>query len=134
MGKSKVRWLLTDIVVVSVQEQLKRIDAMQGDIDALGKRLGAMLKQNQQMLAVQAIPGIGSLAATALVATVGDAETFRSGRQFAAWLGLTPRQGSTGGKTKQLGISKHGDSYLRNLLINGARAIVGRSVPSSWMA
>jgi transposase len=125
---------LPDIVVVSVQEQLKRIDAMQDDIDALGKRLGAMLKQNQQMLAVQAIPGVGSLTATALVATVGDAGTFRSGRQFAAWLGLTPRQVGTGGRTQQLGISKHGDSYLRTLLINGASAIVGRSAPSSWMA
>jgi transposase len=125
---------LPDIVVVSVQEQLKRIDAMQDDIDALGKRLGAMLKQNQQMLAVQAIPGVGALTATALVASVGDASTFRSGRQFAAWLGLTPRQVGTGGRTQQLGISKHGDSYLRNLLINGARAIVGRSAPSGWMA
>lgn len=64
---------------------------MQDHIDELSKRLGAMLKQNQQMLAVQAIPGIGALTTTALVATVGDVSTFRSGRQFAAWLGLTPR-------------------------------------------
>jgi transposase len=125
---------LPGIVVVSVQEQLKRIDAMQDDIDELTKRLGAMLKQNQQMLAVQAIPGVGTLTATALVATVGDVSTFKSGRQFAAWLGLTPRQVGTGGRTQQLGISKQGDSYLRTLLINGARAIVGRSSPSSWMA
>ncbi len=124
---------LPGIVMMSVQEQLKRINAMQDDIDELTKRLGAMLKQNQQMLAVQAIPGIGALTATALVATVGDVSTFRSGRQFAAWLGLTPRQVGTGGKTQQLGISKQGDSYLRNLLINGARAIVGRSSPTSWM-
>lgn len=124
---------LPGIVVMSVQEQLKRINAMQDDMDELTKRLGAMLKQNQQMLAVQAIPGIGALTATALVATVGDVSTFRSGRQFAAWLGLTPRQVGTGGRVQQLGISKQGDSYLRNLLINGARAIVGRSSPSSWM-
>lgn len=102
---------LPDIVVVSVQEQLKRIDAMQDDIDELSRRLGAMLKQNQQMLAVQAIPGVGALTATALVATIGDASTFRSGRQFAAWLGLTPRQVGMGGRTQQLGISKRGDSY-----------------------
>jgi transposase len=124
---------LSDLMVLSVQEQLKRIDAMQDDIDLLDKRLKTMLKQNQQMLAVQEIPGVGMLTATALVATVGDVSTFKSGRQFAAWLGLTPRQVGTGGKTQQLGISKRGDSYLRTLLISGARAIVGRSSPSSWM-
>lgn len=124
---------LSDLMVQSVQEQLKRIDAMQDDIDLLDKRLKAMLRQNQQMLAVQEIPGVGMLTATALVATVGDVSTFKSGRQFAAWLGLTPRQVGTGGKTQQLGISKRGDSYLRTLLISGARAIVGRSSPSSWM-
>jgi transposase len=124
---------LAGLVVVSIQEQLKRIDAMQDDIDQLSKRLSGMLKQNQQMLAVQAIPGVGILTATALVATVGDVSTFKSGRQFASWLGLTPRQVGTGGKTQQLGISKRGDSYLRTLLIAGARAIVGRAKPSSWI-
>jgi len=124
---------LPDIVVISVQEQLKRIDAMQDDIDQLSKRLSGMLKQNQQMLAVQAIPGIGILTATALVATVGDVSTFKSGRQFASWLGLTPKQVGTGGKTQQMGISKRGDTYLRTLLISGARAIVGRSTPTGWI-
>lgn len=99
---------LPDIVVVSVQEQLKRIDAMQDDIDQLGRRLASMLKQNQQMIAVQGIPGVGTLTATALIATVGDVSTFKSGRQFASWLGLTPRQVGTGGKTQQLGISTRG--------------------------
>jgi len=124
---------LPDIVVVSVQEQLKRIDAMQDDIDQLSRRLSSILKQNQQMMAVQGIPGVGILTATALVATVGDVSTFKSGRQFASWLGLTPRQVGTGGKTQQLGISKRGDSYLRTLLIAGARAIVGRSEHSRWI-
>ena len=68
------------------------------------------------------IPGIGSLSATALVAAVSDASAFKNGRQFAAWLGLVPRQQSTGGKERLLGISKRGDSYLRKLLIHGARA------------
>ena len=107
--------LLPEVVVLSVQEQLKRVDALQDDIDQLDKRLAAMVKQNQQMLAVQAIPGIGPLTATALVATAADLSTFKSGRQFAAWLGLTPRQVGTGGKTQQLGISKRGDNYLRTL-------------------
>ena len=68
------------------------------------------------------IPGIGPLTATALMAAVGDAGVFQNGRQFAAWLGLVPKQYSTGGQTRLLGISKRGDSYIRKLLIHGARA------------
>jgi transposase len=68
------------------------------------------------------IPGIGPLTATALVAAVSDATHFKNGRQFAAWIGLVPRQHSTGGKARLLGISKRGDVYLRTLLIHGARA------------
>lgn len=70
------------------------------------------------------IPGIGPLTASALVASIGDAKSFASGRQLAAWLGLVPRQHSSGGKSLLLGISKRGDSYLRRLLIHGARAVV----------
>jgi transposase len=106
---------------------------LQNDIDQLSRRSASMLKQNQQMMAVQGIPGVGVLTATALVATVGDVSTFKSGRQFASWLGLTPRQVGTGGKTQQLGISKRGDIYLRTLLIAGARAVVGRNEHSSWI-
>ena len=73
---------------------------------------------------LEAIPGIGPLTASALVASVGDARTFKNGRQFAAWLGLVPRQNSSGGKDKLLGISKRGDIYLRTLLIHGARAVL----------
>jgi transposase len=70
------------------------------------------------------IPGIGFITATALVATVSDARAFRSGRQFAAWLGLVPRQNSSGGKDRLGGISKMGDRYLRHLLVVGATAVV----------
>ena len=133
MTQAQLNNRLPDIVVLSVQEQLKRIDAMQEDIDGLSKRLIALLKQNQQMLAVQAIPGVGPLTATALVASVGDVLPFKSGRHFASWLGLTPRQVGTGGKTQQLGISKRGDTYLRTLLIAGARSIVGRSAHNGWI-
>lgn len=76
---------------------------------------------------LQAIPGIGPITASALVASVGDAKAFHNGRQFAAWLGLVPRQSSTGGKAKLLGISKRGDTYLRTLLIHGARAVLRHS-------
>jgi len=124
---------LPDMVVLSVQEQLKRVDALQDDIDQLDKRLAAMVKKSQQMLAVLAIPGVGPLTASALVSTTSDLSTFKSGRQFAAWLGLTPRQVGTGGKTQQLGISKRGDTYVRALLVNGARAVIGRSAHGSWI-
>jgi transposase len=75
----------------------------------------------QRLVQVQ---GVGPLTATALVAAVGNAKIFKSGRQMAAWLGLVPRQCSSGGKQILLGISKRGDRYLRSLLIHGARAVV----------
>ena len=71
--------------------------------------------------------------ALALVAAVGEFSTFKSGRQFASWVGLVPRQVGTGGKTQQLGISKRGDTYLRTLLIAGARAVIARSGKSDWI-
>lgn len=73
---------------------------------------------------LQRIPGVGPLTASALVASIGDAKAFKNGRQLAAWLGLVPRQNSSGGKERLLGISKRGDTYLRTLLIHGARAVL----------
>jgi transposase len=70
------------------------------------------------------IPGIGTINATALVAAVGNARAFRRGRDMAAWLGLTPRQMTTGGKPRLLGIGKRGNRYLRKNLIHGARAVL----------
>jgi transposase len=81
-------------------------------------------RQGSQSLKLEKIPGIGPLTATALVASVGDGKCFKNGRQFAAWLGLVPQQYSSGGKPTLLGISKRGDSYLRTLLIHGARTLV----------
>ena len=73
------------------------------------------------------IPGIGPLVATAIVAAIGNGGAFRKGREFAAWIGLVPKQHSTGGKAKLYGISKRGNLYLRKILIHGARAVVLRS-------
>jgi transposase len=87
----------------------------------------AILREHRESEACQrlaAIPCIGPITATALVATVGNASDFKNGRQLAAWLGLVPRQHSTGGKPTLLGISKRGDGYLRRLLVHGARAVV----------
>jgi transposase len=133
LAKAQEQGALPSVVVVSVQEQLRRINTLQEDIDHIDRRLAAMVKQNQQMQALQAIPGIGPMTATALVATATDLGSFASGRQFAAWLGLTPRQTGTGGKTRQLGISKRGDPYVRTLLMHGARAIITRSTQTSWI-
>ncbi len=93
-------------------------------IDALEQQIRRWHHDNQASCTLAQIPGIGPLTASALVASVGDARCFKNGRQMAAWLGLVPRQHSTGGKPGLLGISKRGDSYLRMLLIHGARSVV----------
>ena len=79
-------------------------------------------RTNEASRRLEAIPGVGVITATALVATIGDASQFHSGRQLAAWLGLVPRQYSSGGKARLGRISKRGDGYLRRLLVHGARA------------
>jgi len=81
-------------------------------------------RANDDSCRLEKIPGIGPITASALIATIGDARNFEDGRQVAAWLGLVPRQHSSGGKPTLLGISKRGDSYLRTLLIHGARAVI----------
>jgi transposase len=72
---------------------------------------------------LQSIPGIGPISATAIVRTVGDGKQFKRGCDLAAWLGLTPKQQSSGGKDRLLGISERGDTYLRTLLIQGAKSV-----------
>ena len=86
-----------------------------------------------------AIPGIGPITATALIAAIGNGAAFRKGREFAAWMGVVPREYSTGGKQKLLGISKHGNAYLRRLFIQGARAVLQHRTTqapglSEWLA
>jgi len=133
LAKAQEQGTLPSVLVASVQDQLRRIDGLQEDIDQLDRRLVAMSRQDQHMQALQDIPGIGPLTATALVSTATDIKTFASARQFAAWLGLTPRQTGTGGKTRQLGISKRGDPYVRTMLMHGARAVITRSTQTSWI-
>ena len=81
-------------------------------------------RDNEASRRLAQIPGIGPLGASALLATVGDARTFANGRQVSAWMGMVPRQASSGGKSTLLGMSKRGDSYLRTLLIHGARSVL----------
>lgn len=86
--------------------------------------LKAWHKTNEASQRLESIPGIGTLTATALVAKIGEGEAFKNGRQLSAYLGLVPRQSSSGGKDHLLGISKRGDGYLRSLLIHGARSVI----------
>src|SRR4249920_1002350 len=91
-------------------------------IDAFDAEFVRWAKENEEARRLTTIPGFGPIVASALVAAVGRAENFNHGRDLAAWLGLVPRQFTTGGKPKLLGISKRGNKYLRKLLIHGARA------------
>lgn len=91
-------------------------------VKAYDDELAALTREDVQARRLATIPGIGVINATALLAAIGDGSAFAKGRDLAAWLGLTPRQHSTGGKTKLLGISKRGNGYLRKQLIHGARA------------
>lgn len=126
---------LPGALMCGLQDQLKRIEGLQTEIDQLEHRIGDWQKQDAACRAISEVPGIGRLTATALVATMGDAATFRSGREFAAFLGLVPRQSGTGGKVRLGSISKRGDPYLRTLLIHGARSVLCHTkVPTPWQS
>lgn len=92
-------------------------------IKALTQQITAIARQDAACQRLVEIPGFGPLSATALVAAIGKGTDFRKGRDLAAWLGLVPRQKSTGGKPTLLGISKRGNTYLRRLLLQGARSV-----------
>jgi transposase len=125
--------MLPGMMLISLQDQVKRIDELGRDIERLEQQMGAWQKQEAACRAITAVPGIGRLTATALVATIGDARTFKSGREFASFLGLVPRQSGTGGKVRLGSISKRGDPYLRTLLIHGARSVICRAkTPTVW--
>src|SRR5579863_2393819 len=100
------------------------LQAMQTLIGSLEKRIMAQHKKSEASRRLQTIPGIGFIGATVIAATVTDPKSFRSGRDFAAWIGLVPRQDSTGGKQKLGPISKQGDRYLRRILVVGAHAVL----------
>ena len=115
-------------------EHLKLLDRQVEEIEA---QIKAWHRDSETSRRLEGIPGIGPITASALAATVGDAKNFDNGRQLAAWLGLVPRQHSTGGKATLLGMSKRGDAYLRTLLIHGARSVIYRATqkndPDSWL-
>ncbi len=109
------RELLADLLgeLLSLDKRVTHYDA----------KIKAVMKSNEAYERLQSIPGVGPLIASALLMTVGNASSFKNGRHMAAYLGLVPKQHSSGGKQRLLGISKRGDRYLRTLLIHGARAV-----------
>jgi transposase len=102
----------------------EHLKALNRQVDELDAQIQRWHRENATSRKLAAIPGIGPITASALVASIGDAKSFENGRQLAAWLGMVPRQHSSGGKQTLLGISKRGDCYLRTLLIHGARAVI----------
>ncbi len=111
---------------------------LDAQVDELDKEIGRRAREDEVCRRLMTIPGIGPITATAIAALAPVAETFRRGRDFAAWLGLTPLQHSTGGKTKLGRITKMGDRILRRLMVNGSSAVVlhaaKRGAPAgSWL-
>ena len=125
---------MSPLVIDAIHDQLRRIETLDRDIAGIEKKLLLWKKQDESSRKLMEIPGVGLLTATASVATMGDARVFKSGREFAAFLGLVPRQSGTGGRVKLLGISKRGDVYLRTLLIHGARSVIQKQKkPDPWL-
>ena len=104
-----------------------QLQALQTTIGAIEKRIVVQHRANKESKRIQTVPGIGVIGASAIAATVPNPKIFRSGRDFAAWIGLVPRQMSTGGKPKLGSISKQGDRYLRRILVVGAVSVLRRA-------
>jgi transposase len=125
---------LPAMLIESLRELWNDLEKLDKQIADIERRLQMWLKEDKACKAIAAIPGVGLLTATAAVATMGDPKSFKSGREFAAWLGLVPAQTGTGGKVKLLGISKRGDTYLRTLLVHGARSVLFLAKePGPWV-
>lgn len=120
-----------------IQRLLDHLKALQQQVDEIETQIKAWHRGSEASQRLEKVPGIGPLTASALVASIGDAKNFDNGRQFAAWLGVVPRQHSSGGKPTLLGMSKRGDAYLRTMLIHGARSVIYRATqkadPDSWL-
>jgi transposase len=101
-----------------------RLRELGNEVDRLDVEIRARQRTCERTRRLTSIPGVGPITASAIAATVPDASAFGSSRQFAAWLGLTPRAHSSGGRERQAGITKQGDSYLRRLLVVGATAVI----------
>lgn len=125
---------LPSMLIDSLREQWNGLKQLDAQIAEMERRLREWMRGDQAAQSLMEIPGVGLLTASAAVATMGSASAFKSGREFAAWLGLVPKQTGSGGKVKLQGISKRGDVYLRTLLIHGARSVLARAKqPGLWI-
>jgi transposase len=113
-----------DLARAALHGMVDQLRDLRRQIEKLETRIHAWHRKDETSRRLAAIPGIGPIIASAIVAAVPDASIFRSGRQFAAWLGLTPKARSSGGKEKLVGISKQGDGYIRRLLVVGATSVI----------
>lgn len=121
-------------LIETLREQWNELARLDERIARIEASLRAWLREDRAARAIAEIPGVGLLTATAAVAAMGDAKAFRSGREFAAWIGLVPGQTGSGGKVRLLDISKRGDTYLRTLLIHGARSVLQHAkTPGPWL-
>jgi transposase len=123
---------LPAMFVDSLNEQVRRVTDLERDIATIERRLSEHMRKSSACKTLAEIPGVGLLTATAVVSAMGTPAAFKNAREFAAWIGLVPRQTGTGGRVRQLGISKRGDAYLRTLLMHGARAVVRSDRATSW--
>ncbi|MGF6297908.1 IS110 family transposase [Paraburkholderia sp. WC7.3d] len=125
---------LPAVLVDTLREQWNGLTRLDEQIVVIERRLRQWMLEDKAVKSITEIPGVGVLTATAAVATMGDVKSFRSGREFAAWIGLVPKQTGSGGKVTLLGISRRGDTYLRTLLIHGARSVLNHAkVPGPWV-
>jgi transposase len=118
---------LPSIIKGLIKELNEELLNLVGRIKEITAQLKARSQNEESCQRLESIPGIGPVTATALVASVGDAKQFKNGRGLAAFCGLVPRQSSSGGKERLLGISKRGNRYIRAMLVHGARAVVNAS-------
>lgn len=115
---------LTPRIMALLADMAAELGTINEKVAALDREIKSVAGADQDMRRMMETPGVGPTIATALVAAVGNGKTFGKGRDLAAWLGLVPRQVTTGGKAKLIGISKHGNTYLRKLFIHGARTVL----------
>jgi transposase len=115
---------LSPRMIAMFRDMAEELDAVNDQIAALDAEIKALARANEDMCRLTEIPGVGPAIASALVAAIGTGSSFAKGRDLAAWPGLVPRQITTGGKAKLIGISKHGNRYLRKRFIHGARTVL----------
>ena len=118
---------LTELTREIMEDLYDELIEMELKIKKVEKRIKLICKYNEKCQRILKVPGVGELTATAIIAAIPNASEFKNGRHLSAWLGLVPRQSSSGNKQVLLGISKHGDRYLRTLLIHGARAVLAHT-------